>query len=169
MYWVGVFTAGMTAFYVFRAFFLAFFGEPRWKTAAHATPMRTMLTATVSRTSRRLDVDSAGDSRRAEPGRRLHQHPEVAGADVPAARRSCRNPLAAYVSVAAGLIGIALAYLFYVVAPAHSRSRWRAASARLYRWIYNKYFVDEFYDSTRGRTDDRRLAHRCCGASSTPA
>src|SRR6202162_1603801 len=34
MYWVGVFTAGMTAFYVFRAFFLAFFGEPRWKAAA---------------------------------------------------------------------------------------------------------------------------------------
>src|ERR1700676_2337323 len=36
MYWVGVFTAGMTAFYVFRAFFLAFFGEPRWKTVAHS-------------------------------------------------------------------------------------------------------------------------------------
>ncbi len=35
MYWVGVFTAGMTAFYVFRAFFLAFFGEPRWKADAH--------------------------------------------------------------------------------------------------------------------------------------
>src|SRR5436190_23296886 len=35
MYWVGVFTAGMTAFYVFRAFFLTFFGEPRWKAAAH--------------------------------------------------------------------------------------------------------------------------------------
>ena len=27
MYWVGVITAGMTAFYVFRAMFLAFFGE----------------------------------------------------------------------------------------------------------------------------------------------
>src|ERR1700688_2418360 len=27
MYWVGVFTAGMTAFYVFRALFLCFFGE----------------------------------------------------------------------------------------------------------------------------------------------
>src|SRR3984957_15846537 len=35
MYWVGVFTAGMTAFYVFRAWFLAFFGEPRWKVDAH--------------------------------------------------------------------------------------------------------------------------------------
>ena len=29
MYWVGVITAGMTAFYVFRAIFLAFFGEYR--------------------------------------------------------------------------------------------------------------------------------------------
>ena len=27
MFWVGAITAGMTAFYVFRAFFLAFFGE----------------------------------------------------------------------------------------------------------------------------------------------
>ena len=35
MYWVGVFTAGMTAFYVFRAFFLTFFGESRWKADAH--------------------------------------------------------------------------------------------------------------------------------------
>ena len=29
MYWVGVITAGMTAFYVFRALFLAFFGDYR--------------------------------------------------------------------------------------------------------------------------------------------
>src|ERR1700687_5643547 len=33
MYWVGVFTAGMTAFYVFRAFFLCFFGEYRGQPA----------------------------------------------------------------------------------------------------------------------------------------
>ena len=31
MFWVGLFTAGMTAFYVFRAFFMAFFGEYRGK------------------------------------------------------------------------------------------------------------------------------------------
>jgi len=29
MYWLGTLTAGMTAFYVFRAIFLAFFGEYR--------------------------------------------------------------------------------------------------------------------------------------------
>ena len=38
MYWVGVATAGMTAFYVFRAMFLAFFGEYRGKEHAHESP-----------------------------------------------------------------------------------------------------------------------------------
>src|SRR5579871_2012469 len=41
MYWVGVFTAGMTAFYVFRAFFLAFMGEYRGKIESHAAPAHT--------------------------------------------------------------------------------------------------------------------------------
>ena len=29
MYWVGAFTAGITAFYVFRAYFMTFFGKYR--------------------------------------------------------------------------------------------------------------------------------------------
>ena len=38
MYWLGVFTAGMTAFYVFRAMFLAFFGEYRGDRHPHESP-----------------------------------------------------------------------------------------------------------------------------------
>src|SRR6202049_4224274 len=38
MYWVGVLTAGMTAFYVFRALFLAFFGEYRGHHHPHESP-----------------------------------------------------------------------------------------------------------------------------------
>ena len=38
MYWVGVITAGMTAFYVFRAIFLAFFGEYRGHAHPHESP-----------------------------------------------------------------------------------------------------------------------------------
>src|ERR1022692_1574915 len=38
MYWVGVVTAGMEAFYVFRAMFLAFFGEYRGKEHPHESP-----------------------------------------------------------------------------------------------------------------------------------
>ena len=55
-------------------------------------------------------------------------------------------PWTAMVSVAAGLIGIALAAWFYLIAPAIPEGLARTFSTP-YRWIYNKYFVDEFYDS----------------------
>jgi NADH-quinone oxidoreductase subunit L len=51
-----------------------------------------------------------------------------------------------YMSVAAGVFGIGLAYLFYVVSPGLPEALARTFKAP-YRWIYNKYFVDEFYDS----------------------
>ena len=38
MYWVGVVTAGMTAFYVFRAMFMTFFGEYRGHAHPHESP-----------------------------------------------------------------------------------------------------------------------------------
>lgn len=51
-----------------------------------------------------------------------------------------------YVSVGFGLAGIALAYLFYVASPGLADSL--ASTFRSpYRWLYNKYFVDEFYDA----------------------
>src|SRR5262249_9726771 len=57
------------------------------------------------------------------------------------------NEWTVYVSVAAGLAGIGLAYLFYVIAPSIPEAL--GSSLRgLYTLIYNKYFVDEFYDST---------------------
>ena len=49
------------------------------------------------------------------------------------------------VSVAAGLTGIALACLFYVVSPAIPESI-ASGFGGLYNLIYNKYFVDEAYD-----------------------
>ena len=173
MYWVGVFTAGMTAFYVFRAFFLTFFGEYQaaGKTrrrmvtvmATTITDTRThrTITAMVTAAARiaAVDVDSAGDSRRAEPGAaasstfrnswsrcfRSHEGgtPRLAGATSP---------------IAAGLGGIALALPVLRGLARHSRMRWRAPSRRSTRWIYNKYFVDEFYDSTVVEPDRRRLA-----------
>ena len=38
MYWVGVLTAGMTAFYIWRAMFLTFFGEYRGHEHPHESP-----------------------------------------------------------------------------------------------------------------------------------
>ena len=76
MYWVGVFTAGMTAFYVFRAFFMTFFGEYRGEqeARAHGACDRRGHDARSRRAARIAagDVDSSRDPRGAELDRRLH-------------------------------------------------------------------------------------------------
>ena len=153
MYWVGVFTAGMTAFYVFRAFFLTFFGEYNGKparTMPRPRPRRSWPRCTATPTNRppsmwiplailavlSLVGGFINIPQCLEPMFPLQEgEPGIAGL-----RIRLRSP--------PGFVGIALAYLFYVISPGASRSRWRARSARPTRWIYNKYFVDEFYDST---------------------
>ena len=52
-----------------------------------------------------------------------------------------------YVAIASGLGGIALAYLFYVVAPSIPESLAHTFKG-IYTVLYNKYFVDELYDAT---------------------
>ena len=149
MYWVGVFTAGMTAFYVFRAFFLTFFGEPRWKKAEahghdahghdshqpgepHEAPasmwIPLAILAVLSLVGGYINIPKW-----LEPMFKLQE--EAPGTE-----------WTVYVSVAAGLIGIALAALFYLVSPGIPEGLARTFGLP-YRWIYNKYYVDEFYDS----------------------
>jgi NADH-quinone oxidoreductase subunit L len=156
MYWVGVFTAGMTAFYVFRAFFLAFFGEPRWKAAEHHADGHSK-------------PDAHGHGADAHGHGAPHESPpsmwiplavlavfSVIGGYINIPRwlepmfklpeEAPGIPWTALVSVAAGLIGIALAAWFYLIAPALPEELARSFSTP-YRWIYNKYFVDEFYSA----------------------
>jgi NADH-quinone oxidoreductase subunit L len=52
-----------------------------------------------------------------------------------------------YISVAFGLIGIALSYYMYVV-NTRVPERITASLGGLYTLVYNKYFVDEIYDAT---------------------
>ncbi|MBV8847046.1 MAG: NADH-quinone oxidoreductase subunit L [Bryobacterales bacterium] len=148
IYWVGVITAGMTAFYVFRALFLCFFGEYRGPAEEH------------------MHGHGHDDHGHAHGG--VHESPAVMW--VPLAILAVLSlgggyiniprflePLYGaehdapawlmYVSVVAGLLGIAVAYLFYVVSPSLPEALAKAFSGP-YRWIYNKYYVDEFYDST---------------------
>jgi NADH-quinone oxidoreductase subunit L len=151
MYWVGVFTAGMTAFYVFRAFFLTFFGEYKGKHAQpahhdpdtahqdthhHGTPHESpavmwiplAILAVLSVVGGFINIprflEPLFPLQEGEPARWLE-----------------------YVAMAAGLGGIALAYLFYVVSPGLPESLANSFKG-LHNLIYNKYFVDEFYDAT---------------------
>jgi NADH-quinone oxidoreductase subunit L len=132
MYWVGVFTAFMTAFYVFRALFLCFFGEYRGDHHPHESPPSMTVPLGV------LAVLSLVGGYINIPKFLEPMFPLAEGGD---------DKWLMYVSVAAGLGGIFLAYLFYVAAPRLADSFVNVFHG-FYKLIYNKYFVDELYDAT---------------------
>ena len=131
MYWAGTVTAGLTAFYVFRVMFLTFFGEYRGHEHPHESPrvitVPLMVLAVLSLAGGFIRI------------------PVWLEKFFPAAEAPEELSLVA-ISVAAGLIGIALAYLMYVAKPALAD----AVASRLgwiYRVVYNKYYVDEIYNA----------------------
>ena len=130
MYWVGVITAGMTAFYVFRALFLTFFGTYRGEEHhPHESPASMWIPLAV------LAVLSAVGGFFHVPRWLEPLFGEAAGE---------HSQALVFTSVAAGVIGILLAWLLYVQNPALAGSL--AARARgLYRLVLNKYYVDEIY------------------------
>jgi NADH-quinone oxidoreductase subunit L len=130
MYWAGTITAGMTAFYVFRAMFMTFFGEYRGHEHPHESPAVITIPLAV------LAVLSVLGG--------FIRIPVWLEKFFPAAEAPEEFSLVV-ISVAAGLIGIALAYVMYIAKPALANSI-SSNLGGLYRLVYNKYFVDEIYD-----------------------
>jgi NADH-quinone oxidoreductase subunit L len=132
MYWVGVFTAGMTAFYVFRAVFMTFFGQYRGHEHPHeSSPI--MLAPLVA-----LALLSLGGG--------FIPIPKFLESIFPTAEAPENMALVA-ISVAFGLVGIAAAYVMYVVKPGMADS-FASSIGGLYKAVYNKWYVDEIYDAT---------------------
>jgi NADH-quinone oxidoreductase subunit L len=128
MFWVGAITAGITAFYVFRAFFLAFFGRYRGHHHPHESPLvmtgPLVVLAVLAAVGGFLSVPKW-----LAPVHPLPQH---------------ESPVAMIISVLFGLAGIGLAWLLYVGRPALADSA-KTAAGPLYTLVYNKYYVDEIY------------------------
>ena len=131
LYWIGVITACMTAFYVFRALFLAFFGEYRGHAHhVHEAPFvmwaPLAVLAALSLAGGFLSVPQW-----LEPMFPLHEgHVEQLIANLP---------------FAAGFIGIGIAWWFYVLSPKLPDSI-ASGLGGLYKLVLNKYFVDEAYN-----------------------
>jgi NADH-quinone oxidoreductase subunit L len=135
IYWVGTITAGMTAFYVFRAFFMTFFGRYRGSVHHPHEAPKVMLIPLVI-----LAILSLG-------GGYLFKIPEFLGELFPTVQEVPQDFMWMAIASAAGLSGILLAYVMYVAKPALPESI--ASSFKgLYTLVYNKYFVDEIYDAT---------------------
>ena len=133
MYWVGTITAGMTAFYVFRAFFMTFFGDYRGhEHHPHESPPVMLVPLVIL-----AGLSLAGGY--------LFKVPEFLGTIFPTLEMPEDFGLMAIAS-GAGLLGILLAYVMYVARPGIPDAI--ASNLRgLYTLVYNKYFVDEIYDA----------------------
>jgi NADH-quinone oxidoreductase subunit L len=131
LYWIGVVTAALTAFYVFRALLLAFFGEYRGDPHHHpheSPPSMTIPLVVLAALS-------------------------LAGGFLPvpafleplfSAASGHHDVSLVAISVVAGLAGLVLAWYFYVARPGLA-DRVAARLGALYRLVYNMYFVDEIY------------------------
>jgi NADH-quinone oxidoreductase subunit L len=131
LYWVGVLTAAMTAFYVFRAIFLAFFGDYQGEHHPHESPP-SMLGPLVVLAALSLAGGFLPVSRFLEP--------------LFPAGEAHHDPALVVVSVIAGLVGLGLAWYLYV-ARRGLADRIAARLGALYQVVYNKYFVDELYNA----------------------
>lgn len=170
---IGLATAALTAFYIFRAFFLTFHGSPRWAESSTKVPMKV-----------RDEISHKTNDGR--PPSSVHGHPSFPHESprvmtVPLVILALLAALGGYVgmpaimgnnwlevfflpvfgeplqqvpeitewlligaSVAAGFVGIGVAYWFYIAnpqIPVNLAARFKG----LYSLLLHKYYVDEFY------------------------
>ncbi len=132
MYWVGVVTAGMTAFYVSRCMFMTFFGDYRGHHHPHESPV--VMTGPLAILALLSLVGG-------------YTHIPHFLEPVFPLKGGEHDSMLVAISVAAGVIGIGLAYFMYIMSPETPKSI-AASLGGIYRMVYNKYWVDEIYDAT---------------------
>ncbi len=132
MFWVGAATAGLTAFYVFRAYFLAFFGKYRGHHHPHESPFVMTFPLMV------LALFSIGGG--------FLSVPHWLEPMFPPAAEQADNLLPMIISVSFGVVGIFFAWLTYVALPSLSDAV-KSASGPIYTLLANKYYVDEIYSA----------------------
>src|SRR2546422_1351934 len=148
---VGVITGALTAFYVTRALWLTFHGEPRdhhlYEHAHESPPVMVLPLAALAVGSALVGFIGVPPEAGFIHGF-LEPALEARGGEVAEATRSpalVTAPRLPAPTLAAGLIGIAIALSMYVRHRPDPAAVARAAGA-YYRILVNKYYVDELYD-----------------------
>ena len=139
IYGVGIFVAGLTAFYMFRLYFGIFWGkDTQYKHAPHESPLSMtfplMFLALLSLVSgfipfsELVTADKVG----------IHGHLSLL-----TSLEAIHWDMAA-IAISVGLIGIALAWLFYKKEN-DLADRFANAFGVFYKWTSNKFYFDEIY------------------------
>ena len=126
MYWIGVATAAVTAFYVSRSMFMTFFGEYRGHAHPHESPPVMWVPLAV------LAVLSLA-------GGFLFNVPHILEPLFPV-EHGGHNMMLEIIGSAAGLVDAGLAYVMYVASPGLPESI-STSLGGVYRLVYNKYDV----------------------------
>jgi NADH-quinone oxidoreductase subunit L len=130
IYYIGVFVAGLTAFYMFRIYFGIFWGKE--KVYDHA-PKESPLSMTFPLMLLALLSITVG----------FIPFSEFVSADKIGFEAHLNYPLAA-VATGVGLIGIVLAWIFYKKENSLSDTYAKAFGV-FYKWAYHKFYFDEIY------------------------
>ncbi|MBI4789081.1 MAG: NADH-quinone oxidoreductase subunit L [Chloroflexi bacterium] len=152
---IGLLTAGLTAFYVFRAFFLTFHTEPRWPKenagehghawhGPHESP-RTMIIPLAILAVLAVIGGFVGMPKVLGPNL-LEGYFEPVFAEAALRIEATTEWLLIGASVAAGLLGIGVAYWFYIAKPQIPVNLAKQFSG-VYKLLWNKYYVDEVYSA----------------------
>jgi NADH-quinone oxidoreductase subunit L len=130
LYIIGVFVAGLTAFYMFRLYFRIFWGrDTKYDHSPHESPY----SMTIPMIFLAFMSVAAGY---------VHFN-EYITADRMPFEIHFNYPLAA-IATAVGLTGIALAYFFYKK-ETNLPDKVATAFGNLYKWTYQKFYIDEVY------------------------
>ena len=156
---VGVVTAFMTAFYMFRLIFVTFFGpsrvDPEVAHHLHESPP-TMTLPLIALALLSVVAGFVGTSEQGGIFAFLGDvFSDVEGVGAQGAAEGGKFGLMA-ISVLAGLGGIFLAYRLYIARP-YTKERAAQEGGVVHRILINKYYVDEIYDVVIVRSV-RRLA-----------
>ncbi|HEX5133851.1 MAG TPA: NADH-quinone oxidoreductase subunit L, partial [Thermoanaerobaculia bacterium] len=150
-----LFTAGLTAFYMFRLVSLAFFGQfrgtPEQEAHVHESPgsmtVPLVILAFLSAVGGWIGIPIVGG------GDRIGEFlapviPALAGAHAEEHHPAISLEIALMAaSVGAAAVGLLLAWLWYAKGDGRVPATLAARFPRLYRALENKYFVDEAYDA----------------------
>ena len=148
LYAIGIVTAVLTAFYVTRALWMTFYGEPRdhhLYDHAHESPrVMTLPLGALAVGSAVLGIVIGFPSEQGFIHRFLAPVVEAAGVAERTPELATIVALAG-VSVLAGLVGIGIGVSMYVRHRPDPAALTRAAGP-VYRVLVNKYYIDELYD-----------------------
>ncbi len=130
IYFVGLFVAGLTAFYIFRIYFGIFWGkDKKYKHAPKESPFSMTVPLIV------LAIMSIVGG--------FIPFSDFITADKSAFEAHLNYPLAA-IAVSVGLVGIILAWIFYKKEN-DLAERFSNAFGTFYKWAFHKFYFDELY------------------------